>query len=457
MHRARALAVFAATTAVLAALAGGDLVRPSANNHYVHLAASWLKGQLDHGGAPPGYPSAHDDWGRVTTLELRGGERLRAYRCRTPACERRRREARVEPWITLDGQHRELTRAQILRRSDAWYVTFPPAPALLMLPGVALLGLAFPDRLFTLLLAAAIPALLVALLDRRRGLGDGRAAEHLWLAAAWAVASPACFVGASGGVWFTAQIVGAFFLLVHIGAAWQARRPLLAGLALALAAASRPAIVLALPFFLLEWSRAGRRPRDLLRFAAPLALIGGLCLAFNWARFGDPFEMGHRLLDVRWQARMQSIGLFSPHYLPRNLAAMLWCWPQLSLTPPHVRLSIHGLGLLFSAPWLLVLFSARRPFPQRRGLLLAAALVMLPALFYHNTGQLQLSYRFILDALPLLLLVLADGGGLAPRRRFAALVLVAALINLYGAAQFQRAPGQLFVQDLWWPFAPDPR
>jgi len=473
--RLRPLAVFFVVFAVLAVISGERLLRPSAHNHFSHLAQGWLDGRLHLEGRPPGYPKRHNDWGLVTTLELRDGGELRALRCRTEACEERRRSEHVELWWTAPtGENagdknagdknagdknagRKLTlRAfswgEIRSRRETWYVTFPPGPALLFLPGVAIWGLAFADVLFTALLAALIPALLVAFLDRLRGIAQGRGREHLWVAAAWALASPALFVGAHGSVWFTAQIAGALFLTLHVITGWNARRPMLAGLTLALAVACRPTMAFSLPFFAGEWWRRGRSWRSALAFAAPLALLGGALMLHNAVRFGDVFEFGHRYLDIRWQGRMQSLGQFSPHYLRRNLECMLWLAPQLSLAAPYVRWSIHGMGLLLASPWLLFLAVARRPFPQRAGLAVAALAVAIPPLLYHNSGQIQLSYRFALDYLPLLVVLLAVGGGATRRRLFAAIVLIAAAVQLYGAWNFQRAPGRIFVHDLSWPF-----
>lgn len=435
-------------------IAGDTLLRPSANNHYVHLAGAWLDGRLAHEGTPPGYPRAHDDWGRVTTLRLRDGEEFRGTPCRTRACDDERRASGRETWRGLGGETRTFARREIAGRSDTWYVTFPPAPALLMLPGVALAGLAFPDVLFTALLAALIPAILAGFLDRVRGTGEGRGREHLWIAAAWALASPALFVGAHGSVWFTAQICGALFLLLFVTQAWELRRPGLAGLCLGLAVASRPHMAVGGLFFVFEWLRCGRPWRGALRFAGPLAAIGAALMLVNWARFADPFEFGHRALDIRWQRRIQEIGMFSPAYLRRNLECMLWLGPQLGAAPPFARWSIHGMGLLVGSPWLLALAAGRERFAQRRGLWIAAIALMIPPLLYHNSGQVQVAYRFALDYLALLLVILACGGG-ARRRWFPALVIVSALVHLYGAWMFHRAPGELFVRDLWWPFAPE--
>ncbi len=462
LPRVRPIAVFLLTFALLAVIAGERLLRPSANNHFSHLATGWLEGRMHLEGRPPGYPRRHNDWGLVTTLTLAEGDEIRALRCRTNACKERRQKEHIELWWTESEGHmdtlRAFSRGEIRSRRQTWYVTFPPGPALFFVPGVAIWGLAFADVLLTALLAALIPALLVGFLDRLRGTDQGRGREHLWIAAAWALASPALFVGAHGSVWFTAQICGALFLTLHIITGWDARRPLLAGLSLGMAVACRPTMALALPFFAAEWWRTGHRLRSALAFAAPIALIGGALMWHNAVRFGDVFEFGHRYLDIRWQERMQSVGQFSPHYLRRNIECMLWLAPQLSLGAPYLRWSMHGMGLLLASPWLLLLAAARRRFPQRAGLRVAALALALPPLLYHNSGQLQLSYRFALDYLPLLVILLVVGGGLhtpIKRRTFAALVLISGALALYGAWNFQRAPGLIFVHDLAWPFGPE--
>ncbi|MCA9690653.1 MAG: hypothetical protein KC636_13670 [Myxococcales bacterium] len=469
MARLRLLWIYLAALACLGALAGERLWRPSEANHYTHLAAAWLDGRLAHDGNPPGYDARrHDDWGRVWEVELRDGAavegvsegRFLGTRCARADCVARRRKERVETWLTQDGRELAVPVRQIKRRASTWYVTFPPAPALVMLPGVAALGLAFPDLLLTVLAAALIPVILVRLCDRERGREGGRGHEHLWIAAAFTVASPACWVAVAGGVWFTAQIFGALFVTLYLAASFQARRPALAGLWLALAVGCRVTPAFAAPFFLIEWWRAGRRPWALVRFLAPLVIAAVILATLNELRFGDPLEFGHRYLEIRWQRRIQELGMFSVAYLPRNLECALWLAPQVVTTGgPWLRWSQHGMGLLVGCPWLAGLVWARDRFPQRVGLWLTTALVAAPSLLYQNTGFRQFSYRFALDWLPAVTLLLAFGGAAkAGTRRwvFAALVLLGAALQVYGAYQWGRAPGRLFVHDLWWPLAPLP-
>jgi hypothetical protein len=158
----------------------------------------------------------------------------------------------------------------------------------------------------------------------------------------------------------------------------------------------------------------------------------------NAARFDDPFEFGHTYLQIRWRDRIETWGLFSTHYLGRNLAVFLASLPWLSATPPHVKVSLHGLALWFTTPNLLLALWPRRVDALRVGLWLATGAVALLDLLYQNSGWIQFGYRFALDYLPLLFALLALSG-----RRFGplfwALAVFAVAVNAFGAATFDRA------------------
>ncbi len=450
--------VYVVATAVFGLVAGERLTKPSHNNHYVHLAKGWTEGRLHLEKDPPRYKKrAHDDWAKVVTLTLADGREVRGFPCLTGVCNDQKRKERIETWWLIDDRRwEEIPRGDIVKRKRTWYVSFPPGPAVLMLPFVAVGGLKFWDVLFTVLLAGFIPMLLVANLDELRGRDQGRGVEHLLAAAALAFASPLSFVAPHGSVWFTAQVVAVLGLVIYLGGAWETRRPMLAGLGLAMAMSARPHLLFAGLFFALEWWRGERDWRALMRFAIPVGVVGLALATHNYVRFSSPFEFGHRFLDIRWQTRMQEIGMFDPSYVPRNLRAMLAIPPRSNPEWPYLRVSIHGLALPLVAPWLVTVAAARQPLPQRLGLGLAALACALPSVFYQNTGQLQVSYRFALDWLPMLMFALVAGGGLADRGRritFGVLLAPALVLNLTMAWAFGRTPAKLFVIDpLGWPF-----
>ena len=76
--------------------------------------------------------------------------------------------------------------------------------------------------------------------------------------------------------------------------------------------------------------------------------------------------------------------------------------------------------------------------PLHRTLWLCVAAVALPSLLYQNSGWVQFGYRFSLDYVALLVMLLAIGG--RPLTRFArALIIAGIVINLFGAITFDRA------------------
>jgi hypothetical protein len=460
--RARPLVAFVFTFAVLATIAGETLTKPSANNHFVHMASGWLDGRVHHEGKPPGYCDAKrrrarkcryhrfDDWAVLKTLELDDGTTVQAYPCRTKACQEARKSEGVETWYVTGQGWTDYPRGSFRRREETWFISFPPGPAALMMPFVAVFGLSTPDVLLTAIAAAFLPVVLLGFLDRTRGTEEGRGTAHLLVALAFGLGSPACFLGSNGSVWFTAQIFGALALTGYLSCAWGLHRPTLAGVCLGIAVACRPTMAVAVVFFGSEWWRSGRPLPVLTRFVGPVLLIGAALMALNLARFNDPFEFGHRFLEIRWQARIQQYGLFHPRYLARNLECLLWLLPKQAWP---LEVSLHGTALWVFSPWVLLAVLVRGRFPQKWGLILTVLALMIPALLYQNSGQTQPTYRFAMLWLPALIPLMVHGSALRFKRLTLALVVLSVLLQSWAAWMFVHEKGELFVTDpLGWPF-----
>ena len=419
------LAIFFLSAGVYAATAAGRLTRPSPNNHYVRLADAWLHGRLDLGPSPPGT----NDWACFDTLK-QGPCPPGRYSFPDASPERYR-----------------------------WYVSFPPLPAALLLPLVAVFGLGTLDALFWVLFAGLGPALMFVVLRFLRESGRSRRSERddLLVTAILAVGSVYYFVAVQGTVWFAAHVCAVAFVCLFVLWSFDARRPLLAGLALGLAVSCRPATLLLAPFFLIEaltassGARGARsvvswgRLRTLTWFALPLGIAGLALMWHNHARFGDPFELGHRFLQVRWRSRIETWGLFSTHYLPRNLAVFFLSLPWLIDTSPFVRITRHGLALWFTTPNILWSLWPKKVDWTIVALWAGVLPTALCTLLYQNTGWVQFGYRFSLDYLPLVLVLVT-----LSQRRFGSLFLgcaaFAVLVNTFGAVTFDRY-GQFYDTD----------
>ncbi|MDH3623389.1 MAG: hypothetical protein OES69_00780 [Myxococcales bacterium] len=409
------LAIFATFAVVYCVTSGDRLLSPSPNNHYVHLAQAWLDGRLDVGGSPPG----PNDW----------------------ACfDREERTACPSGRFSITGGDTARYR---------WYVSFPPLPALLLSPLVAIFGLATWDRLFWALFAGLAPAFLflVLRLVRESGRSERTVRDDLLVTTLFAVGSVYFFVAVQGSVWFAAHVVATAAICLYLFFSFDARRPASAGLMLGLAFLSRPATLLLAPFFVLEAIRTSRRPgadsfsltSSVGRFALPVAVLVLFAMWHNIARFYDPFEFGHRFLQIRWRQRIETWGLFDLHYLERNLTVFFASLPWLYTSSPFVRISRHGLALWFTTPNLLWSFWPKRFDATIAALWAAVIPTALCTLLYQNTGWVQFGYRFSLDYLPLVFVLIA-----LCRRRFGVAFLACAVfsivVNTFGAVTFDRYP-----------------
>src|SRR5262249_39042354 len=133
-------------------------------------------------------------------------------------------------------------------------------------------------------------------------------------------------------------------------------------------------------------------------------------MVYNQARFGSITEFGHRYLDVRQQLQIEQYGLASLHYLARNLAVAFTLLPDFGTAAPSVQLRGPGLALWFPPPILLYQLGPRTKPPIHLALWLTVAAVAIPSLIYQNSGWVQFGYRFSLDYMVFLVMLLAIGG-----------------------------------------------
>jgi hypothetical protein len=334
-----ALSLYAVVTLVYFAFASRVTLRTHTQwNHFALLAEAWLRGRLDLGGPPPSYAGGND-------------------------------------FASYGGK---------------WFITFPPFPAVLLVPLVwfGKSATRVQDGQFFLWLAGLAPALLFLALEklRRTARSTVTTSTNWRLSLLFAVGTVYFFTAEQGTVWFAAHVVGVSLAALYLLWSIDAERPLLAGLALGLGYMTRTPLLFAFPLFALEALRVCSRPREIsadapavagsattdavpeqlelplpvvaarpgagtgsrvlasvrerwtaldkarlfrlyVAFALPIIAIVALSLWHNYLRFGDPFEVGYQYLTVAWRERMQKWGLFHYHYLARNLGIALTMLP----------------------------------------------------------------------------------------------------------------------------------
>ncbi|MBN1772093.1 MAG: hypothetical protein JXB32_12565 [Deltaproteobacteria bacterium] len=468
------LVLFLASFLVFSLFSWNRFWHRSTDPHFVLLANAFLKGTVEirKQDVPKGVPSPlgvgadrHDnDWASWEELPLKGGEVLRGNFVEGSEYEAPHR------FETLDGRLLTITRDEIdtARSKDRkrhYFVSFPPAPAVLMMPLALIQGYDVNDVRFTLFFAAFNVALCFVLLRRLRRLGvtERKPWENVFLALALGFATTHLWCAVLGQVWFTALVLGVTGTLFYVLACTDLGRPWLAGLALAFCMAIRPQLAaggLLFAALLLfpegRWRRTGWGDtlRKLALFAVPLVVVGVLLLWYNHVRFEDPTKFGHEFLQAGKLDRIVKWGLFNYHFFPINLTAMLTTLPQLSRDFPYIKFSLHGMSVFLAMPFLVYLVVPCYPEGDRttwlwhRALWAGTLVLLLPGLLYQNTGWEQYGFRFAMDWLVYIMLLLA-----LSRRRlsrlFVTLTVVGFLVNAWGAIAFKRgAPFDAFF-DTW--------
>jgi hypothetical protein len=296
---------------------------------------------------------------------------------------------------------------------------------------------------------------------RARGLSRRSDVDDLWLTALLGVGSVYYYCAVIGQVWFTGLVVGVTLSIAYIWASIGAARPVLAGLCAVLGFATRPPW-LVVPLFVFEAVRAagggaglrtpeGRRTlrRLLVDFAGPIAVGGAVLCWYNYARFANPFEFGHRFLAVQWQERIFRFGLFNYHFLSRNLAAALILLPRLMARYPYIKISQHGMSMLVTSPNLVYTVLPQEKSPLTRPLWFTIAAVAIPDLLYQSSGYIQCGYRYSLDYLAYFMVLLAVGN--RPfTRLFKGFIVFAFALNLFLAITFGRY-GEFSYDDSFFP------
>jgi len=401
-----ALSVYLGCTVVYFACAPRQLwTEHTKFNHYALLADAWLHHQLDLGHPPPAYTQNND----------------------------------------------------FAEHAGKYFVSFPPFPAVILLPFAKLAG--SPENLrdgqIWLWLAGLGPSLLFLALEKLRRIEQSTCSEIQNLALAWifAFGTVYFFTAEQGTVWFSAHVVAVALTAGYLLSALEAERPFWAGLCVGLLFVTRPTALLVGLFFVLEvWRKlwgGGFTATDwravakkLAVFAAPIAVILAITAWHNKARFGT-FEFGHEHLTVGWKARIDKWGLFSYHYLAKNLGIVTSSLPFISKTDPKLQINSHGLALWFTTPVYLWLLWPRRATFVWRSLAISIAPVILMDLLYQNSGWLQFGYRFSNDYAVFLFALLAMGG-YRLGKLFYACALWGVAVNTFGALTFQRVNGERF-------------
>ena len=358
-------------------------------------------------------------------------------------------------------------------------IPFPPLPAVVLLPFVALFGLGTSAAMVAVGLGALNVGLCWRMLQR---ITDKRDAAFLGTIF-YGFGTVAWYAAMLGSTWFLAHVVASTFLFLGITAAldgerreplgqrarsvagWVVVRQLWAGLLYGIAALARLPTIFAAPFFVFVgpggtfWRRAVSAG---LGAVVPVLIL----LGYNVATTGHIF---HPAYEHLYRTEYRPVAAFwnddwlieDPRYIPQNAVIMLLWPPERPIVDdercighknqqglgilfdracPLIRPDKVGMSILLTSPAYLLAIPALLAFWRRRvvaGAALAILLIALVNLMHFSQGWVQFGYRFSNDFAPFATILVTLGIARAMRRgpwgAFAVLLVAASvLINAWG-------------------------
>jgi hypothetical protein len=333
-------------------------------------------------------------------------------------------------------------------------IPFPPLPAVLLMPFVAVAGLRTDDQAIFTVLAAIDVAICWWMVGRLRVALVARLAATVF----FAFGTVFWYAAQNTTTWYQAHIVAVGLTMLAVGLAvawdedgertagrsWPDRRGVLVGLLFGLATTARLTVLLAAPFFAMVGPGGGPRRRA-LSAGIGAAIPVGLLLAYNVISTGHVF---HPAYDHLYQLEARAyVGLGyhadwaaeDPRYIPQNLGIMLFAAPELLprrlrdtlgtmdeplCTGPGATRGVFdvscpiavprdiGMSVLLTSPAFLLGLAAFADRARRRLVLassLAIGLVALGNLMHFSQGWVQFGYRFSNDIVPFALVLVALG------------------------------------------------
>lgn len=347
----------------------------------------------------------------------------------------------------VDGT-KVLNTGDLILYQDKYYLPYPPAPALLIIPSL-LIGGGKVNSILIAVLLSCLNIFILYSLFKKLEIQD----KYLpWLIYGFFLGTSYWFVVLSSHYAYEfAEVVSVTGILLLLNELLGKKRALLMGLFLSIAFLSRQFTIIISLFvigYFIYYYRIlnDDHPRKIVWRKSALFLIAAFCgvliyCLYNCARFDNPFDTGysHIVFLGVLKERVDQYGVFSIHYVLYNLYNYLFRGFHIIMQGKGLMqikdVNPFGTALFIASPFLLAAFKSGWNKFLRIFAWVTIGIIFTGLLFYHNNGKDQVNAsRFTLDFLPLMMILVSLGAKNIPDWLFKGMVCYAIVLNIIAFA-----------------------
>lgn len=307
------------------------------------------------------------------------------------------------------------------------YIPFPPAPAVVLLPFV-LLNDNITQQQVSIIVGAIDIALIYLLLLKftsRR--------NSVLLSIFFGFGTPIFWSAVVGTTWFFSHVVAVFFLTISLLFHFKEKH-FWSGIFFAFAALTRLPLILAGIFYLFQLSKNRVK---FLYFLLGAFIFIPIFLFYNFSRFENIMETGYEKVYEQYAgikvSISKSVGYFNYKNIPTHLYTFLVMPPDIIVNNgivSNLKPSPFGMGILFTSPLLLIALIPKFKKGIELQSIITATLCSLPSFLHYAQGWVQFGYRFLLDFIVFLMMILAIR--FRPTALNLSLILFSIIVNYWG-------------------------
>lgn len=317
---------------------------------------------------------------------------------------------------------------ELVKINNVFYVPFPPMPAILLMPFVAMFGTSFPQPILSIIIGSINVSLsYIVILNYLK-----KESLAFLISILYAFGTIQWYHAEVGSSWYIAHIIAMFFIWLSLLEIKTKKRFFLIGLLISFSYLSHEPAIFVSVFTLIYLHKDFRKIKNILNYGLGLSVGVLISIFYNYFSFGSFYNLGYWLIPNVLNEPWYRYGIVSFRYIPIHLKELFTSLPTFKSSFPYVIPSVNSMAIWFTTPAFFFMLKANFKNILERASLITSLIILIPILMHGSNGFTQFGYRFLLDIYPFLLILTASGINNSPRWLVIILIIISIIINFWG-------------------------